>query len=44
MNDNEMIALFLARDPQAIQAVKEAYGSYCGYVAGNPLKNRMDQE
>lgn len=44
MNDNEMIALFLARDPQAIQAVKEAYGSYCGYVAGNLLKNRMDQE
>ncbi len=44
MNDNEIIDLFFARDPQAIQAAKEAYGGYCGYVAGNLLQNRMDQE
>ena len=29
MNDNEMIDLFFARDPQAIQAAKATYGGYC---------------
>ena len=44
MNDNEIIDLFFARDPQAIRAAKDTYGSYCGYVAGNLLQNRQDQE
>ena len=44
MNDNEMIDLFFARDPQAIQAAKDTYGGYCAYIAGNLLQNRMDQE
>ncbi len=44
MNDNEMIDLFFARDPQAIQAAKDTYSGYCAYIAGNLLQNRMDQE
>ena len=44
MNDNEIIDLFFARDPQAIQAAKDTYGGYCGYVVGNLLQNRQDRE
>lgn len=44
MNDNEIIELFFARDPQAIQVAKDTYSGYCAYIAGNLLQNRMDQE
>lgn len=44
MNDNKIIELFFARDPQAVQAAKDTYGGYCAYIAGNLLQNQMDQE
>lgn len=44
MNDEQIIALYFDRDEQAIQATADAYGSYCGKVAVNILKNTEDAE
>ena len=44
MNDDQIIALYLDRDEQAIQATMDTYGGYCGRVAGNILKNPLDAE
>ena len=37
MDDNEIIALFFARDEGAIQAAQRQYGAYCAAIAGRIL-------
>ncbi len=40
MDDNEIIALFFARDEAAIEAAQREYGAYCAAVARNILDDR----
>ena len=44
MQDEEMIALYFARNEQAIQATMDTYGGYCRKIAANILKNDADVE
>lgn len=44
LEDNRIIELFFARDEQAIAAVSEKYGTSCGCIARNILKNESDAE
>ena len=40
MDDNEIIALFFARDEGAVQAAQGKYGGYCAAIAQNILEDR----
>ena len=42
MDDNEIIALFFARDEKAISASSEKFGAYCKTIARNILKNEEE--
>ena len=44
MEDNHIVELFWARDPEAIPAATEKYGAYCAAVARNILRNQEDEE
>ena len=44
MNDNEIVALFFARNENAISAAAEKYGRYCHTIAHNILSSRPDAE
>ena len=44
MTDPQIIALYLQRKEEAIQASMEAYGSYCRTVAGQILPDQADVE
>lgn len=44
MNDNEIIALFWARDERAVEEVSGKYHSYCYKIAWNLLGNKEDTE
>lgn len=44
MEDEAIIALYWARDEQAIAETQQKYGSYCRSIAQNILKNRSDME
>lgn len=44
MEDQAIIALFFARDPDAIEAVSTKYGPYCRSIACNILDNSRDAE
>lgn len=44
MCDEEIIALYFARNEQAIEASMDAYGGYCTKVASNILKDHADAE
>lgn len=39
MDDNQIIALFLARDEDAIQAAQRQYGAYCSAIANGILND-----
>ena len=40
MDDNQIIALFFARDEGAVEAAQRQYGAYCAAIAGNILEDR----
>ncbi|MDD6967261.1 MAG: sigma-70 family RNA polymerase sigma factor [Firmicutes bacterium] len=44
MNDNEIVALYLARDEQALVRTEEKYGGYCFQLANRILNCRQDAE
>ena len=44
LSDNEILSLFRERDEKAIEAVSLKYGSYCGTVVRNILKDPQDAE
>lgn len=44
MNDNQIIALYLARDEDAVGKTAEKYGGYCFAIANNILANEQDAE
>lgn len=44
MNDQDIVALYHARDEQAIKESEEKYGAYCHSVAMNILNDRPDAE
>lgn len=44
MQDEEIIALYFARNEQAIQSTIDVYGGYCRKIATNILKNDADVE
>ena len=44
MEDQEIIALYFARNEQAIEESSRKYGRYCYAVADNILKNHEDSE
>jgi len=44
MEDRELIALYWARDEQAITQAQTKYGSYCSAIAKNILADRRDRE
>ncbi len=44
MNDQQIVALYLQRDEQAISATSKKYGGYCTSIARNILGNNEDAE
>ncbi len=44
MNDQQIVALYIQRDEQAISATSEKYGSYCTSIAKNILGSNEDAE
>ena len=44
MDDNAIVALFWARDEQALRVSAQKYGPYCHTVAYNIVRNRQDAE
>ena len=44
MNDQEIIALYWAKEERAISATAEKYGSYCHTIAYNILYDRFEAE
>ena len=44
MQDNQIIALYFARDERAITETANKYGSYCMSIAQNILRNMQDSE
>ncbi len=44
MEDQKIIALFFARNEQAIEALRQRYGRACQQLARNILKNERDAE
>lgn len=44
MEDQAIIALYLAREERALEETDRKYGSYCWTIANNILRNREDTE
>lgn len=44
MEDSAIVALYWARDEQALQATTEKFGAYCRKIAANILGNARDAE
>ena len=44
MEDNEIVALFLERDPRALAAAADKYSAYCRAVADHILRSPEDTE
>ena len=44
MEDSRIVALYWARDEEAIRATASKYGSYCRSIADNILRSREDAE
>lgn len=44
LEDSQIIELFFARAEQAINELSAKYGTVCGRIAGNILKNDLDAE
>ncbi len=44
LSDSEIVSLFFERDEKALSAVSRKYGSYCGAIVQNILKNHQDTE
>ncbi|MBQ2323695.1 MAG: hypothetical protein II379_03815, partial [Oscillospiraceae bacterium] len=44
MKDSEIIALYFARDEEAIRRTDERYGAFCRRIAQNVLTLREDAE
>ena len=44
MNDQEIIALYWAKEERAISATAEKYGNYCHIIAYNILYDYFDAE
>ena len=44
MDDNGIVALYWARDEQALHQTAKKYGTYCHTISYNILKNRQDAE
>ena len=44
MDDNQIIALFFARDEGAVEAAQRQYGAYCAAIAQNILGDRESAE
>lgn len=44
MNDRDIVALYFARDEEAIRESQQVYGSYCHAVAMNILNSASDAE
>ena len=44
MEDQEIIALYFARNEEAIPATERRYGAYCGAIAQSILGDRQDEE
>lgn len=44
MNDEQILALYFARDERAITETNAAYGAYCMEIAGRILSDRQDAE
>lgn len=44
MTDQDILALFFARDETAIQQTQLKYGAYCGKVTAQILKDPLDRE
>ena len=44
MDDNQIIALFFARDEGAVEAAQRQYGAYCAAIAQNILGDRQSAE
>ncbi len=44
LSDAEIVSLFFERDEKALSAVSRKYGSYCGAIVRNILKNHEDTE
>ena len=44
MQDNDIIALYFARNEKAIEATQEKYGGYCHSIAMNILSDSLDAE
>ena len=44
MKDNEIVALYIARDETAIDITDKKYGSYCFVIANHLLGDRQDAE
>lgn len=44
MEDREIVALYLERNEDAIEASENKYGKYCFFIAHNILRNNEDSE
>ena len=44
MEDKQIVSLYWARDPQAIDRSQEKYGPYCLSIARNILRQEQDAE
>lgn len=44
MEDREILALYFARDEEAIAQSDQVYGPYCGHIAYGILRSRADSE
>ena len=44
MEDSAIVALYWARDEQAVQETAQKYGAYCHTIAYNVVRNRQDAE
>ena len=44
MEDNQIVALFWARDEKALTETEQKYGNYCRTIAYNILQSREDSE
>ena len=44
MDDSGIVALYWARDEQALRETAQKYGPYCHTIAYNIVKNRQDAE
>lgn len=44
MHDREILTLYVNRDPRAIAAIQEQYGSYCAAIVGRILADPRDVE